>query len=203
MLEPTKKDIQHPKTKRPQQDGRRDTIVIKWNPIPIGWANHKLENNYTTEVLPLEWKFWAPHQTSQSGGLAMGGGVSRESGFESQQDLITGLPQDWGKQTPLLEGTHKVFCAPGPRRKKHWPHKRLGQTYLLVLESLLPSWWGVALAHCGDEDTGSSSSGKYSLGWALLEATISPTKQTLGSSAGLSQAKQPTGRNTPISREVD
>ena len=55
MLEATKKDILHPKTKKkPQQDGRRDAIVIKSNPIPIGWATHKLENNYMAEVLPHE-----------------------------------------------------------------------------------------------------------------------------------------------------
>ena len=29
-------------------------IMIKSNPIPAGWATQKLENNYTTEVFPLE-----------------------------------------------------------------------------------------------------------------------------------------------------
>ena len=51
-LEPTKKDTLHPKTERkPQWDGTRGTIVIKSNAIPAGWATHKLENNYITEVL--------------------------------------------------------------------------------------------------------------------------------------------------------
>ena len=36
------------------------------------------------------------------------------------------------------------------------------QTYLLVLEGLLQRW-EVAVAHRGDKDTGSRSSGKYSL----------------------------------------
>ena len=40
-------------------------------------------------------------------------------------------------EAPLLEGTHKVVCTPGPRRKKQWPRKRLDQTYLLVLEGVL------------------------------------------------------------------
>ena len=31
---PPKKDTPHPKTKKPQQDGRRDSIMIKLNPIP-------------------------------------------------------------------------------------------------------------------------------------------------------------------------
>ena len=67
-LELTKKDIPHPKTKdKPQWDGRRGAITIKSNPITAGWVTHKLENNYTTEVHPLEWKFWAPWQASQPG----------------------------------------------------------------------------------------------------------------------------------------
>ena len=37
----------------------------------------------------------------------------------------------------LLEGTNKM-CAPGPRRKKQWPHKRLTQSCLWVPRSL---WW--------------------------------------------------------------
>ena len=64
-------------------------------------------------------------------------------------------------QTPLLEGTHKVVCASGPRGKEQGPHRRLNHTYLLVLEGLLQRQ-GVAVAHRGDKDTGRSS-GKYSL----------------------------------------
>ena len=96
-------------------------------------------------------------------------------------------------ETPLLEGTHKVVCASGPTGKEQWPHRRLNQTYLLVLEGPLQSR-GTAVAHCRDEDTGNRSSGKYSLAWALMESAISPTKEPVGSSAGLPQAKQPTGR---------
>ena len=103
MLEPTKKDTSrkdlHPKTKKkPQQDGMRGTSAIKSSPIHTRWVTHKLENNYTTEVLPQEWKFWAPCQAPQPGGLATGGGAPSESGFEGQQGLITGIPQDWRKQ---------------------------------------------------------------------------------------------------------
>ena len=67
-LELTKKDTPHPKTKeKPQWDSRRGAITIKSNPITTGWVTHKLENNYTTEVHPLEWRFWVPHQASQPG----------------------------------------------------------------------------------------------------------------------------------------
>ena len=82
-LELTKKDIPHPKTKeKPQWDGRRGTITIKSNLITAGWVTHKLENTYTTKVHPLEWRFRAQHQASQSRGLATGGGIPRESDFE-------------------------------------------------------------------------------------------------------------------------
>ena len=77
-LELTKKDTPHPKTKEtPQWDGRRGEITIKSNPITAGWVTHKLENTYTTEVHPPEWRFWAPRQASQPGGPAMGGGIPR------------------------------------------------------------------------------------------------------------------------------
>ena len=104
----TKKDTPHPKTKeKPQQYGSRDAFTIKLNPITAGWATHKLENNYTTEVHLLEWRFWAPRQASQPGGPAMGGGISRESDFEGEQDLTAGLQQDWGKQRLHSWRAHK------------------------------------------------------------------------------------------------
>ena len=99
-LELTKKDTPHPKTKeKPQWDGRKGAITIKSDPITSGWVTHKLENTYTTEVHPLEWRFWAPHQASQPGGpRTTGGGIPRESDFESYRDLTAGLRQDWEKQ---------------------------------------------------------------------------------------------------------
>ena len=82
-LELTKKDTPHPKTKeKPQWDSRRGAITIKSNPTTAGWLTHKLENTYTSEVHPLEWRFWAPCQVSQPGGPATGGGIPRESNFE-------------------------------------------------------------------------------------------------------------------------
>ena len=112
----------------------------------------------------------------------------RLAGFDCRTS--TGLGET---ETPLLEGTHKVVCTSGPRGKEKWPHRRLNQTYLLVLEGLLQRQ-GVAVAHRGDKDIGSRSSGKYSFAGALPESTISPIKEPVASSAGLPQAKQPTGR---------
>ena len=84
MLELTKKDTPHPKTKeKPQWDGRRGAITAKSNPITARWVTHRLENTYTTGVHPLEWRFWVPRQASQPGGPAMGGGIPRESDFEA------------------------------------------------------------------------------------------------------------------------
>ena len=193
-MELTRKDNPHPKTKeKPQWDGRRGATTINSNPITAGWVTHKLENNYTTEVHPLEWRFWAPCQASTWGS----GNGRRNSqrirlwklvGFDCRTS--SGLGET---ETPLLEGTHKVVCSSGPRGKEQWPYRRLNQTYLLVLEGLLQRR-GVAVPHRGDKDTGSRSSGKYSLVWALLESTISPTKEPVASSAGSPRAKQPTGR---------
>ena len=70
----------------------------KSNPITTGWMTHKLENNYTTEAHPLEWRFWAPRQASRTRCPAMGRGIPRESDFEGQRYLTEGLWQVWEKQ---------------------------------------------------------------------------------------------------------
>ena len=72
---------------------------------------------------------------------------------------LTGLGET---ETPLLEGTHKVVCTSGPRGRSSDPQSRLNQTYLLVLEGLLQRW-GVTVSQHEAKDTGSRSSGKYSL----------------------------------------
>ena len=54
MLNLLKTDTSCPKTKKkPQQDSRRGTIMIKSNPIPPRWMAHRLKNSNTKEVLPL------------------------------------------------------------------------------------------------------------------------------------------------------
>ena len=50
---PPKKDTPRSKTKKLQQDSRREAITIKSNPIPARWVTHRLENNNTKEVLAL------------------------------------------------------------------------------------------------------------------------------------------------------
>ena len=101
-----------------QWDGRRSAIMIKSNPIPTRWAVHKLENNYTTEVLPQEWQYWAPCEAPLTGCLATGGRGPRKSGFEGQWSLITGIPQDWGKQKLHSWRAHtRSYVHQDPRNK--------------------------------------------------------------------------------------
>ena len=84
---------------------------------------HRLQNNYTKEILTVLRKFWDPQQISQPGDLVKGLRTSRELDFGGQWDLITELPQNWGNR--LLEGTNKTLCTPGARRKEQGPKKRL------------------------------------------------------------------------------
>ena len=140
-LELTKKDTLHPKTKeKPQWDGRRGAITIKSNPITTRWVTHKLENNYTMEVHPLEWRFWALCQASQPGGPAMGGGIPRESDVEGWQDLNSGpWMQDFdsvsGGNRDSTLGDHTQSSV--RIRTQGEGAVRLNQTCVLVLEGLL------------------------------------------------------------------
>ena len=142
MLEPTKKRYPCPKTKKkPEQDGRRDTITIKSNPIPTRWLTHKLENNNIKEVLPLLWRLGIPHQASHLGTDKGTGNPQRiwpwrPVGFDYKTS--TGLGET---ETPVLEGTNKPLPAPRLRGKEQWLHRKLNQNHLLVLESLLWRPW--------------------------------------------------------------
>ena len=209
MLEPTQKDTLHPETKKkPRRDSWRGAMQQNQIPYPSGGQ-------------PTNWKIIIPQKFSYRSEcsepcsrLPSLGSLEQEkeppenqtlkaSGFWLQEFHRTG-----GNKHSTLKGCTQGLVHTRTQGKKQWPHKSLGQTYLLVLEGLL--WrWGAAVAYCRDKDTGSSSSGEYSLAWALLEATIfssrpGPTQQPVGSSAGMLQAKQPQGRNTapPISRQA-
>ena len=154
---------------------------------------HKLENTYTTEVHPLEWRFWAPHQASQPEGLAMGGGIPRESNLKDGGIWLQDFDRTGGNRDSTLGGHTQSSVYIRTHRKEKWPHRRLNQSYQLVLEGLLQRL-EVTVAHREDKDTGLRSSGKYSLAWVLPESAISPNKDWVGSSIGSLQAKQPTGR---------
>ena len=142
MLEPTKKkDTPRPKTKEKLQwNSRRGAITIKSNPIPIGWAAHKLENNTTKEVLSLFWKFWDPCQASQPRDLAKDLRIPRECDFAGQQDLIIRLPQDWGKQSWRAQINYCVHQDPRERGRDPAGGWFRPACWQLALEGLL---WSV------------------------------------------------------------
>ena len=73
---------------------------------------HKLEKNYTKEILALLQK---PPTDFPTCGSAKALRTPREFYFGGQRDLITKLPQDW--ENRFLKRTNKILCAPGPRRK--------------------------------------------------------------------------------------
>ena len=112
----------------------------------------------------------------------------KSSGIWLQDFYSTG-----GNRDSTLGGHTQSSVHTGTQGREQWPHRRLNQTYLLVLEGLLQRW-GVAVAHCGDKDTGSRSSGKYSWHEPSQSSPLAPPKSRVGSSAGSPQAKQPTGR---------
>ena len=193
-LELTKYDTPHPKTKeKPRWDDRRGTITVKSNRMTAGWVTHKLENTYTTEVHPLEWRFWASRQASQPGVQQW-----EEESPENQTLKASGIwLQDFdrtgGNRHPTTGGHTQSSVRIRTQGKEQWPHRRQNQTYLLVLEGLLQRP-GVAVAHQGDKGTRGRSSRKYWLAWPRQESAISHTKESVASSAGSPQAKQPTGR---------
>ena len=107
-----KKDAPHSKTKKLNRGGRRDTIMIKSNPIPTGWVTHKLENNNTKEVLSLLWRFWTPLPAFQPRDLTKGWGIPRESDLEGQQDLITRLQGTGEKRDSKQKQSRRTQTKP-------------------------------------------------------------------------------------------
>ena len=143
-LELTKKDTPHPKTKEKLQwDSTRGTITIKSNPITAEWVTQKLENNYTKEVHPLEWRFWAPHQASQPGDLAMGGSIPENQTLKTNRIWLQDFYRTRGNRDSTLGGHTQCSMHIRIQGKEQWPHRRLNQTYLLVLEGLLQRQGGV------------------------------------------------------------
>ena len=78
-----------------------------------GWVTHTLESSNTKEAFPLLGRFRTPCHASRFlvWGPYKGTGTPRVSGLEGQQDLITRLPQDWGKQRFQSWRTQIKPCA--------------------------------------------------------------------------------------------
>ena len=146
--------------------------LIKPNPILTRWAPSNWE-------MVISQRFSDRSQSSKPHTRLPSLGVWKWEEGPSEQVVLkvkAGFdhknPTSLGEtETLLLEGTHKLSCAPRPGEKQ-WPHRSLGHTYLLVLEGLL--WRLVAsVAHYGNKDTGGSSSGEHSLAWALSRPPFS------------------------------
>ena len=109
-------------------------MMIKSNPKPAGWVTHNLENNNTKEVLHLTSGFPDQGSYTETGNpQGIWGFPCRSEGFDYRTS--TRLEEI---EIPVLVGTNKILCTPGPRGKEQSPHGRLNQNYLLVLEGL---WW--------------------------------------------------------------
>ena len=148
---------------RQRSHGRgRGTIPIKSIPYPPG----RQHTNWRT-IIPKRfshlWRFWAPYQAFQPGESDKGTRNSqgiwpwRPAGFNYRTSIRLGETE-----TPVLEGTNKIFYTPRPRVKEQQTHRRLNQNYPQVSGSLL--WMhGLATAHHRHGGTGSSSPGRSPL----------------------------------------
>ena len=92
-----------------------------------------------------------------------------------------------------MKGTHRLSCALGPRAKQRL-HRKLGQTYLRLMEDLLRRE-GVTVTHYGRKDFGGKISGTiirvcFYRGDHFGKNLSPPIR------AEKPQAKQQTGRNT-------
>ena len=128
--------------KKKPRDGRRGALIIQSNLIPPRWATHRLDNNYITKVLPQEWQLWALHQGPQPKGPALGGGGPQSILLWKPGGLDCRLRETKGTMGKRLNSWRAKIRSythwnPG---QKHWFHRSLGQTYLLVFESLLGRW---------------------------------------------------------------
>ena len=117
-LKPTKRDNLHPKTrKKPRQDGRRDTIMIKLNLVHTGCMGYTWKIVIPRKFSHRRESSEPPCQASQPGGLATGGVapknlLCRPVRFDHRN--FTGLEET---ETVLLKDAHRVSRIPRPRRK--------------------------------------------------------------------------------------
>ena len=148
-LEHTKKDTLHPKTKeKPQWDGRRGAITIKSNPILVGgWLT-----DWRT-LIPQKSTHWSEGSEPHVRLPNLGVWQWEEEFLEKQTSKASGIwLQDFdrtgGNRDSTLGGHTQSSVCIRTQGKKQWRHRRLNQTYLLVLEGLLQrqggcvSLWG-------------------------------------------------------------
>ena len=127
------------------------------------------------------------------------GACQREEKFLENQTLkASGIwLQDFGRtggnRDSTLGGHTQSRVCNKTQEKEQWPHRRLNQTYLLVLEGLLQRqgwlWFTVRTRTLAAEVLGSTPWYEPS-----QSPPLAPPKSQVGSGVGSPQAKQPTGR---------
>ena len=151
----------HPTLKDKEESETAEGVQWWWNQIPyLPGDDAQTVEQVTTEVLPLLWRFWAPHQDSQPAGPAKGPGTPRESDVAGQCGL-------WLQDFHGTGGDRGYTQDPAGRSRGatgDWTKP----TY--SAEGSPAEVW-VAVVHLKDTGTGRSSSKKYQLVWVLLEAT--------------------------------
>ena len=111
----------------------------------------------------------------------------KASGIWSQDFNRTG-----GNRDSTLGGhTQSTVCI-RTQGKEQWPHRRLNQTYLLILEGLLQRWGWLWLT-MGMDTLAAEVLGAAPWHDLSQSLPLAPPKSQVGSSVGPPQAKQPTG----------
>ena len=156
MLNLLKTDTSCPKTKKPQQDSRRGTIMIKSNPIPPRWMTHRLENSNTKEVLPLFWRFRTPCQGSQPGDLTKGLGTPRDLTLKASGTWLQDFHGTGGNRDFSLGG-HKQNLANTKTQRKGAVNPQETEPKLPASfgRSPVEEWVELAGAYYRDRGTGS------------------------------------------------
>ena len=172
MLQPTKNDTPHPKTKKKLwQDGRKDTIMIKPNLIPARWVTHKLDSS------------------NINSSLTVGQVLSPASGFPAWGSSTgTGSPPEiwlWKPEGLHFHGTggNRDFTLGGHKQNIAWTRTQ-GKGAVTPQETepdLGSVGWSPAemWAHRDlpqGQGIGSSSAGRNPLVGALLEANTDPSQ---------------------------
>ena len=133
MLKSTKKDTLNPKTKKLQWDGTRGTEAIKSNPIPTGWANPQS----VKKIILL--KFSNRSESPES--LIRLPSLQVWQWEETPRNFVLKANLQWFNSTAenrnsIFKGSTQGLMHTRTEEKKQWPHKRLDQTSLLILEGL-------------------------------------------------------------------
>ena len=190
---PSSRSRDSPRDRGPDNSSWGKPAAVSWGHSSSPKERSMWQGTEASYLQPCDWVisevkrfnfiyFWLWWVFNAAKGFPTWGVQQREEEFLENQTLkatgiwLQDLDRTGGKRDSTLGGHTQSSVRIGIQGKEQWPQGRLNQTYLLVLGGLLQRQ-GVAVAHHGDKDTGSRSSGKYSLAWALPDSSISLTKE--------------------------